>query len=106
MSDHIYNKNNELRFASVIHNAGVGGSSPPVATIFPYEIRDLLLIAVGRFSWSEIATIILFTDKGSFLFRKKGLHRTGVISAIHSIDLRKRLFIQYCLQVGIHCRPK
>ena len=33
MSAHIYNKNNELRFLSVIHNAGVGGSSPPVATI-------------------------------------------------------------------------
>jgi len=33
MSAHIYDKNNELRFLSVIHNAGVGGSSPPVATI-------------------------------------------------------------------------
>ena len=38
MSAHIYIKNNELRFASVIHNAGVGGSSPPVATIIsPFD---------------------------------------------------------------------
>ena len=37
MSAHIYIKINELCFASVIHNAGVGGSSPPVATIqIPY----------------------------------------------------------------------
>lgn len=33
MSAHICSKNSELRFLSVIHNAGVGGSSPPVATI-------------------------------------------------------------------------
>ena len=32
MSAHIFSKNSELRFLSVIHNAGVGGSSPPVAT--------------------------------------------------------------------------
>ena len=41
MSAHIYIKNNELCFASVIHNAGVGGSSPPVATI---KINDLAII--------------------------------------------------------------
>ena len=41
MSAHIYIKNNELRFASVIHNAGVGGSSPPVATKNRIKINPL-----------------------------------------------------------------
>jgi len=41
MSAHIYNKNNELRFLSVIHNAGVGGSSPPVATKIIIKIKSL-----------------------------------------------------------------
>jgi hypothetical protein len=41
MSAHIYNKNNELHFASVIHNAGVGGSSPPEYTIISFKIIRL-----------------------------------------------------------------
>jgi len=43
MSAHICSKNSELRFLSVIHNAGVGGSSPPVATIYFYRITHPLM---------------------------------------------------------------
>ena len=36
------NKNNYLYLMSSIHNAGVGGSSPPVATM---QINDLALLS-------------------------------------------------------------
>ena len=41
MSAHILSKNSELRFLSVIHNAGVGGSRPPVATKISIKINLL-----------------------------------------------------------------